>query len=254
MKVNNLSGMLGDCLLVEPAIAAWRLERGRIPSMYVRVPEFRCLFNYHNIFGGELIRSHLAPLEGDDVVVPHDSSAFAYASSRGLPFAAGYFPQFGLNPNSGHRLHYDSGIDWEPDEFTPYACVCPNAKSCNSHRGLPANIRPSVEWWALVIAACGLPVYNLGARGDLEIPGTIPIHGLPLVAVAHLMAKARFVISVETGLLHLAGGIRGLPVIFLSCATPPGFADPIGAKAVRAPHPANLSQALTIDYIKELEG
>jgi heptosyltransferase-1 len=50
----------------------------------------------------------------------------------------------------------------------------------------------------------------------------------PLDEVAHLIAGARFVVGVDTGLVHLAAAL-GVPLVAVFAGTEPGLYGPMGA-------------------------
>ena len=109
---------------------------------------------------------------------------------------------------------------------------------------LHATARPEKEWpvarWielARALAARGLsPVLPWGTeaerRRSAEIAAAVPgarAPGLqPLDAVARLIARAAFVVGVDTGLLHLAAAL-GVPLVAIFVGTEPGQHGPLGA-------------------------
>ncbi len=176
------------------------------------------------------------------------------ALSLHLPFAAGYFKAFGLNAFQWPRLHYrvfGVNVNDLSKRRDPYICVCPNSKSCESNFGRPANIKPPVSWWEEIVRSIDFPCFTLGATSDAVIPGTTPFHGRPFREVVQFMAGSVLVISVETGLLHLAGGIPGgPPVLFLSSATPSWFSAPPRSRVLSSVNPTEWRLSSDVSQVR----
>jgi heptosyltransferase-1 len=110
---------------------------------------------------------------------------------------------------------------------------------------LHATARPDKEWpethWRALAEA-------LGRRIDLVVPygtqaeraralriasGTARVpERQPLDAMARLIAGARFVVGVDTGLLHLAAAL-GVPLVAIFAASEPGLTGPMGQGPMR---------------------
>lgn len=278
MLVYLKPSLLGDAILTEPAMTAWSEAHGGEPVDFYFSPmnaAYACLFEHNpairvissDEFDRYSTRVHVK-------VVPDSQSAYYEAHRLKLPFAAGYFFQFGLNPDPGkHRLHFEvfsrylrySQISWSGHSSNEIA-ICPNARSCMSsvYLGSLPNIKATVEWWEPVvdfIGSYGIKVVNIGSPDGMKIKGTDHWTGSDFRDVVRRLAGSRFVISVETGLLHLAGGIDGLPIVFLSSATPSDaddptsyFAAPRNARIVRSKvwKRATFDRDEVIGHIKEL--
>lgn len=228
--------LMGDTILVEPAISAWSIAnsvRARL-ELHPAIRQYECLFDHHQYI--DIVRD----VSGDeDEIKPDTSAAFSFASGNGLPFAAGYFPQFGLTPDASRdRLHYKA-FGLPERKARKYVCLCPHARSCDSARDprYSPNIRASAEFWSKVVDyiwGCRRVPVDLGSKDDVPIPRTISQHGHGLRFVCeNWLLNAAAVVSVETGLLHLVGGLPGVPTIFLSAATPVSFAAPPDSTVVR---------------------
>jgi hypothetical protein len=249
--------LLGDALLVEPAMTAWSIANGGAKAGLYLSPvnsAYRCLYEHNPAI--EIVASDVleAPKTAGVVLIPDSESAYWEAHRLRMPFAAGYFKQFGLTPDPAKdRLHFklfeDNGVASWIGFNSGNACICPNARSCMSsvYPGAHPNIKPPAEWWKPIVdflhryRGDAFEILNVGAPDGMNIAETRHWTGGDYRAVANRMAASRLVISVETGLLHLAGGISGLPIIFLSSATPgteddPSsyFASPLGATVVRS--------------------
>ena len=113
--------LLGDTILVEPSMSAWSIAHGgeKVELILDRANKpYVCLFRDNPHI--EIVDSWAEG--GEEVVKPDTSAAFSYASNNNLPFAAGYFPQFGLSPRPGiDRLHYKM---YGLTERSPRSYVC----------------------------------------------------------------------------------------------------------------------------------
>ncbi|WP_422927495.1 hypothetical protein [Singulisphaera sp. PoT] len=232
MKVNHEHTRIGDTILIEPALAACAEAAGPI-DLYV-TPRYRELYE-----GNPAVR--LAGIPHDDPdVVPSAGEALAYAIDRNVPFAAVYFPQFGLEPRG--RLHYE--IHGGPFQESPEPLrlrrilIAPYARSCHRHEGSAPNLEPDPGWWDPILRCLPLPAFTLGEEHDATLPNTQPMKGLPLRDVVWEMRRSSLLISVETGILHLAGAAR-IPSVFLSSATPENVSRPTSdCQVIRAPSPS----------------
>jgi heptosyltransferase-1 len=120
---------------------------------------------------------------------------------------------------------------------------------------------PEDNWCALgaTLAArglhCVLPWGNEGERGRCARIATaianavVPPH-LPLKELAALMARAKCVVGVDTGLTHVAAAL-GVPVLGLYCGSDPGLTGLYGSARARnlgttgrPPSPAEALAAL----------
>jgi heptosyltransferase-1 len=109
---------------------------------------------------------------------------------------------------------------------------------------LHATARPEKEWpaasWialAQTLAARGFSVVlpwgsETERRRSLEIAAAVPNATVPdlqpLDQVARMIARAAFVVGVDTGLLHVAAAL-GVPLAAVFIGTEPGQHGPLGA-------------------------
>jgi heptosyltransferase-1 len=109
---------------------------------------------------------------------------------------------------------------------------------------LHATARPEKEWpaanWialAGALAARGFSIVlpwgsEAERRRGLEIAAAVPSATVPdlqpLDQVAHMIARAAFVVGVDTGLLHVAAAL-GVPLVAIFIGTEPGQHGPLGA-------------------------
>ena len=244
MNINNFQDRMGDCILSEPAMAAWSILNDKRIRLYVEHPDYRTLYENH---------PHI-----DLVDEPHDVSdvdldchlAFGLAHQMRLPFAAGYFPMFGMVPEKDrHRLHYEiNGITRQPPEN--FICICRHAYSCFSRKGQRPNIMVPRFWWeGFVSHFPETEILDVMDDGE-ALPGTTLFAGRKLREVAGVFSRAKAVVSVETGLLALAGGIPGLPIVFLSSATPIWFSRPRDSGVVRSDDPAHMPLDIAVRLTK----
>jgi heptosyltransferase-1 len=109
---------------------------------------------------------------------------------------------------------------------------------------LHATARPEKEWpvqnWIALgqsLSARGLvPVLPWGTETERRrseriaaaLPNAVVPERQPLDAVARLVARASFVVGVDTGLLHLAAAL-GVPLVAIFLGTEPGQHGPLGS-------------------------
>jgi hypothetical protein len=251
--------LLGDTILIEPAMTAWSIVHGQAVKLCLD-PEnkaYECLFHHNPHI--EVIPYQDKNTREEEVIVPDASAAFWDANGKNLPFAGGYFPQFGLKADPAKDRLYYKVFGLPKRQTYKGIVICPNARSCTSavDRNHPPNIMATHEWWGPivnVIRSMGYGILDLGSDDDVAVPGVIPYHGHDFREVVETLNQADLAISVETGLLHLAGGIEGLPIIFLSSATPPFFSAPKGARVVRAKTPGrtDFDQNEVIGHIEDI--
>jgi heptosyltransferase-1 len=112
---------------------------------------------------------------------------------------------------------------------------------------LHATARPEKEWpvanWVAIakaMAARGYrPVLPWGTEAErarsaqiaAEVPDAHVPERQPIDAVARLIARAAFVVGVDTGLLHLAAAL-GVPLVAIFAGTEPGQHGPLGGGRV----------------------
>jgi heptosyltransferase-1 len=109
---------------------------------------------------------------------------------------------------------------------------------------LHATARPEKEWpvqhWIELARSLGdrgyMPVLPWGTEGERRrseqiaaaLPNATVPDRQPLDAVARLIARASFVVGVDTGLLHLAAAL-GVPLVAIFLGTAPGQHGPLGS-------------------------
>lgn len=107
----------------------------------------------------------------------------------------------------------------------PYAVFCPGAE-----------YGPAKRWpyFASLSAATALPVVILGAPGDAQaakdIPGTNLVGKTSLDEAIDLIAGARFVVSNDSGLMHVAAAL-GRPQVALFGSSSPLHTPPLSSAA-----------------------
>lgn len=224
--------LIGDSLLLEPALSAWAERHGGRVRLYNPLPSVP-LFDCH---------PHITITSQPEAGAIELScwSALLWSVAHRRYFAAGYFEPLGLPLGPADRLHLrlfgplpevaDVGIEPEHHVF-----IAPFSVSCMVHATGVADKTAPLAWWEPVIAESPLPVVSLGSATDPEVPGTINLRGLGLRTVAALLARARAFVTVETGLLHLAGAVCR-EIVYLNSATPPSLCIP--------PNPATHVQVI----------
>ena len=218
--------LIGDTLLTEPAITAYARSINKVVDLYVE-PHMRSLYNNH---------PHINLL---DEIKPESkmldcSKAFTKAFQNNWYFGAGFFEQVGLEYVPGMRCHF--GLYGDPFLRVPdkgkYILIAPFGRTCSVHTtGIP-NKTIHIEWWERLVEEIPNQVISLGSVEDPRIRNTINLRGIDLRTVAELMYDCRCLISIETGLLHLAAACCER-VIYLNSATPSWFCAPI--------HPTNCT-------------
>jgi heptosyltransferase-1 len=169
-------------------------------------------------FSRRLAREGLARLfydRGFDVL-PHLHAVERLRSlaAQAMGYAVSGGPRFGLSPPV-------TRFEWLPEQ--PY-CVLLHATS------RPEKSWPAAEWQALMAAlaaqglTCVLPHgSDLEYQAALDLargqPAALVAPRLPLAEAAALLARACFVVGVDTGLTHL-GAALDVPTIALFGATP----------------------------------
>lgn len=205
MNFNYTRGKLGDLILQEPALSALGLP----VQLYISSPEFRPLFKNH-----PAITCVDKPLPDGRELSPE--LAMTWATHNSTYFGLGYFQQLGIDP--AHYRHQFRLFYELPPVSGGYICLAPFAHTDNAC--------PGPDYWGTLLGNFRTPVVSLGGASDPEIPGSTSLRGLSWSAVCEVLAGCSLLISVETGILHLANACCQR-VVFLSCATPRGFADPL---------------------------
>ncbi len=183
----------------------------------------------------EPVRSLLA--DHPDIVFTDDPTggielsapdAMTAACKHGVYFAAAYWLQtLEFLPGHAERLRirtYSGLSDCFPLSVYPEVVIVPFAASCMSLQGELANIMPSLDWWQPIVRAFP-EVACLASPEWPAIPGAVNLRDLTLVEALSVLAYAKVVITVETGLLHLASSVTDR-IIYLSCATPVSLCTP----------------------------
>jgi ADP-heptose:LPS heptosyltransferase len=239
MLILKISGLIGDSVLKEPALFKLGQSTNQKIPCWIQ-PNLRPLFAGHSFI--ESIDD--CPADAQELSC---SEAMRWASHFGQPFAAGYFGQLGLPVEPGDRLHFRLFAELPPVVAPADIAFATFARSCSG------NIRPPDAFWDALLERLGQPVLSLGAADDPELPGTINVRGMGLLDVAGLLANVKVLVSVETGLLHLANACCQR-VVFLSSATPIHLCKPIcpHVEVVRAFHPSLFSVDDTLSAINRL--
>jgi heptosyltransferase-1 len=128
---------------------------------------------------------------------------------------------------------------------------------------LHATARPEKEWpvarWielAQGLAARGFSILlpwgtETERRRSAEIAAAVPGASVPdfqpLDAVARMIARAAFVVGVDTGLLHLAAAL-GVPLVAIFIGTEPGQHGPLGAGKIDVV--GNLGQMPSLEDVR----
>ncbi|MCX7314910.1 MAG: lipopolysaccharide heptosyltransferase I [Alphaproteobacteria bacterium] len=112
---------------------------------------------------------------------------------------------------------------------------------------LHATARADKEWletnWRMLAALLGTSIDLIVPFGNdkereraMRIVAATPRARVPdrapIDEVARLIAGAKFVVGVDTGLLHLAAAL-GVPLVAIFCASEPGLTGPMGAGSIR---------------------
>lgn len=235
---------IGDTILQEPAIAAYARRTGVRPKWCLD-DRLRPLFAGH-----------------PDIDVTDDPTggielscmkAFEWAVSRGRYFSEGYWHQLGLDgPAEGERTRIK--VPALPSHFAdPRVVLCPFCDCCRSREGGPANVCPPAEWWSSFYDAFGGSPVVLGREGSpkWDWPNVAYYYGFDLLHVLADLTDAKVVVSVETGLLHLASAVTDR-IVFLSTATPQTLCVPPGAtwKVIRAATPYDFDAAEVVAAVR----
>jgi hypothetical protein len=235
-RVNNAgNNKLGDTAAAEPALCALAQRERRRISFQV------CFDNGHD----QLFRGHPAidpvPRAHDDPDYTVDvSAACLQALEHDVHFGAGFYHQFGLPAG---RVHFRSFAPPTPDaRFRGRVLIAHNSHSCASRDrrtgllipGAVPSTQPPLEWWSPIVAACPSPPLALAGSKDgwdLDLPGIETVRGLSVSGLLAALRSASLLISVDTGVLHLATTC-GVPVVYLRSARPAGHVDPGGRTEV----------------------
>lgn len=237
MNILIEDGLIGDSILQEPAITARAIRDGHPIVVYVKNIHIRELFN-NNPF----IFLTSCPPVNDDWIRLSASDAFSWANQHNSYFGAGYFPQLGMVPRRDERVHFlthwidSSALYRDPDKpLLPfsYILLAPFGRSCSSPLTGEGNKTQTVAWWEELVrrlseftGPTAIPLLSLGSRTDPMIEGTVNVRGESLTSVAGLLNYSRLLISIETGILHMASHLCR-DVIYLNSATPHWFCGPM---------------------------
>ena len=167
----------------------------------------------------------------------------ALGITAGPPFAAVW-------PNTGRSRELLLEIGLDPDE--PFVVFAPGAAYGRAKQWLPERFAQLAD---LIINDCGWSVLMVGSNADrstcAEISSRLPKTGsrlnrlidfcgkTDLPALAGLMARARAVISNDSGAMHLGGAV-GAKVVAVFGATNERRTSPLRSSA-QAPEPAILT-------------
>ncbi len=228
-------GKIGDTILMEPACDAYALAND-------------CQIHL------ECDGRHAALFKGHPRVIPvapgapaladftlDTGKAFHWSHEHRLPHGAGFFHQFGMDIQKGQRLHYRNFFSESVARFKDAILIVPFAHSCTSRDsttgalkpGARANLQPPMEWWEPIqrwtsttpwdtFILCG---NDTGWDWDHEWTGACVVRGLSFDETVVAMTFAKLLISVNTGLLHIASGTK-TPTVYVCSGTPPNFSCP----------------------------
>ncbi len=219
MKIVTRHPKLGDALLTEPAIAAYHRHTG-VKAEWCLPEPVRSLLAGHP----EIVFTD-DPTGGIELSA---TEAMLLACREGRYFTSAYFDQvLGYPPSDHDRLRIRTGCPFlfQPvGGGMPEVVIVPFAASCASLQGEMANIMPPLHFWRDIVQAFP-EVACLASPEWPDIPGAVNLRDLTLVEALSVLAYAKVVITVETGLLHLASSVTDR-VIYLSCATPVSLCTP----------------------------
>jgi hypothetical protein len=274
IHVNNCSpGKVGDTAVMEPALACLAEAAGKRIFFNVAVAHVP-LFWAH-----PWIEAVVTPSVSPDYTTD-SNHAFHWASRNKMPFAAGHYDKLGLDP-VGRRHYYRSwfaeaavgsrnGLNCVAgryqetlEKFEGSVLIAPYGRSCLSRSQVTGdvvssrrpNLQPPYDWWPPVLEALGklgthsgLYVNGVDHRLDPALPGGLAGRVGP--DLDHLLVALRvckLLVTVETGILHLAHTCR-TPTLFLSAGTLPFFSAPPDARVVFAkPEPDGVRYADRFD-------
>jgi hypothetical protein len=160
------------------------------------------------------------------------------------------------------RFHYKYFGELENNTTYLPIIIVPYGYSCTGRTpGNRPNVQPLTEWWRPIVKFCEFdvkpsrPVIALMSNNlewEPELDFVMSWRGKSMRTILHLMSSSSLLISVETGILHLASATK-TPTIFLSSATPATFAAPdTRCKIIRAPYADMFDQDEVITAAKEL--
>jgi Glycosyltransferase family 9 (heptosyltransferase) len=249
---------LGDTILIEPAAYSYARNTGDRVELYVS-PQFRCLYQNH-----PYIRL-LDDVPADPDLILNSDQAYGYSIENCLPFGAGYYPQFGQEFQPGDRCHYQSFSMLPVARNRTTIALTPHSHCDQSRLGLgPANVEAPLSWWKPIVSKikniykidknfpeCKQYVNAATVCGENDecIPGSDRYSSLRFKNyrsgkfddVLRFLSHVPLLVTVETGILHLASAAK-VPTLFLSSATPPSFCRPdTRHEIVRADFPGEWS-------------
>lgn len=256
---------LGDSALMEPALHALARRDDRRIALHV------CFDNGHD----ELYFKHptIAPVPcaWDEPDLTVDAvAALRHAERRVIPFGAAFFPPLlGREAAPTGRVHYEAhwlrkpplGIAADPG-FAGKVLIAHNSHSCRSRDkdtgllrpGVAPDQQPPLGWWSDVLPHLPPAVGLRGTKDpwDLPLPGAEDVRGLSILGLLLAMRSARLLISVETGVLHLAAA-AGVPTVYLSSCTHPTLCGPPGrCRVVRADRADRFDPSEVVSAAREL--
>jgi len=224
---------LGDGLMATPAVAALRdkvspepvivLHALRGSDVYTRRPDPWTVWDH---FPGvevtwttsEAADALLALPPGEwvgdaDRLCRLDVSRAFEATSGKCHMTYGFAQQLGVGVAlryvyTPHLSDALSSQEWPFDRIESPVVLCPVSNSCGSRQGKPANnMIPWESWERLAVELIGRGrQVAVAAHGepDRSWPGVAWLNSLPIRKIADLMTQAAAVVSVDTGLAHLA--------------------------------------------------
>ncbi|MCK9568519.1 glycosyltransferase family 9 protein [Candidatus Pacearchaeota archaeon] len=222
--------LIGDALATTPAVREWRLNHPDEPVWYVAQDQPISRVLRKNPYVDRVI------LDPD-----HDKirrmvgwgnwtkkwlfdvgAAFSYGERRNIHMAQAYGELLGVQIGSCRpELRI---VDAERSEaehilgpMSRFVAVCPHSMSST---GLDTANREGNKLWGdsrwrelvLIIQEMGFSVVSLGGPDDPKIfaedTGVVELHGLPIRIAAAVMDAADYVVTIDSGLAHVAAALN----------------------------------------------
>lgn len=252
MIITNYKNKLSDTILAEPAIFALGQLTGEKQDVWIDL-NYRQLFDNH-----PWINILEQKPENPDVVIDYDKAYFD-AIERQDYFGSGFFRQLEIEPLKGHRRHFKY-FDGYTYDYRPYIAFAPFSYSCGSILSENnRNICPNNKFWKEFIdkivkldSCIENCLFSLGSDKDPTFFDISNISGKNWRTVTNYLCRSRVLITVETGILHLATTCN-VPTLYLSSATPEWFCKPKSpCEVVRADKPANFDPDEAVEKFHKL--
>jgi ADP-heptose:LPS heptosyltransferase len=220
--------IIGDMLATTPAVREWKLSHPKDPIHYVVQDEpitrvmlknpfvDRVYFNadpdkVRSMRGwGDFTKKHLFDV----------SAAFSYGAKRGLHMAQAYGVLAGVSVGSCRPvLHLTETEKLTAFPYIPagrFIVVCPHSVSStveNNDRG-GNKLWGDSHWVEIfpILREMGYVIVSLGGANDPKFypagDGEVTeLHGLPIRLAAAVMDRADYVVTIDSGLAHIASAL-----------------------------------------------